>query len=248
MVTSSPYFPLNVRREVAPLFAELCRWLVAERRRLGRPPLTCSGGYNKRLVRGSTSSWSNHSWALAGDFCVAQNPMQDTLRTDMPPGTSAKAKSLGMVWGGDYSGRKDPMHFEFVGSPADARRLVAGLDAPPEEDDMTPDQSRQLAEVHRELTMRLPNRMGLKNPDGKVGDDTLFGTALWAQHDAWMATQAARQAVAEIGALRGVVVAAVERGDLTAEQVTAAAKDGAAAALAERIDSARVEITPKETA
>lgn len=130
MVDSRPYFPLNVRVEVAPLFEELCRWLVAERARHGRPPLTCSGGYNKRLVRGSTTTWSEHSWGLAGDFCVATNPMQRTLRTDMPPGTSAKAKSLGMRWGGDYRGRKDPMHFEFMGTPADAARLVAQLRPP----------------------------------------------------------------------------------------------------------------------
>lgn len=127
MVDSLPYFPLQVRREVAPLFHELCLWLVAERKRRGLPPLTCSGGYNKRLIRGSSTAWSNHSWGLAGDFCVATNPMRSPLTTDMPPGTSAMAASLGMVWGGDYKRRPDPMHFEVVEGPDAVRRLVAGL-------------------------------------------------------------------------------------------------------------------------
>lgn len=165
MLDSAPYFPLRVRREVAPLFTEMVRWLVAERRRLGLPPVTSSGGYNKRPVRGSLTEWSNHSWALAGDFNVAANPMQSTLRTDMPAGTSVKARSLGLRWGGDYAGRKDPMHFEFVGTPADAARLVAALSrpsgslvtpspatptpAPPasEEDPMSPEQFQQWKEA-----------------------------------------------------------------------------------------------------
>ena len=125
-----PGIQLNVRREVAPLFRELVRWLTVERRAAGKPPLFSSGGYVKRYVRGSSTTWSNHSWGLAVDFNAATNPMQDTLRTDMPVGTSDKARSLGMRWGGDYEGRKDPMHFEFIGTPADARRLVASLTQP----------------------------------------------------------------------------------------------------------------------
>lgn len=127
MIDTPPYFPLNVRKEVFLIFEDLCKWLVSERKRLGLPPLTCSGGYNKRLIRGSLSRWSNHSWGLGGDFCVATNPMTDSLITDMPPGTSAKARSLGLRWGGDYAGRKDPMHFEFIGTPADAKRISKTL-------------------------------------------------------------------------------------------------------------------------
>jgi hypothetical protein len=47
---------------------------------------------------------------------------------------------------------------------------------PAEEDDMTPEQARQLAEVHRELTTRLPNRRGARGesiPNG--GADTALG-------------------------------------------------------------------------
>lgn len=140
-------FPLRVRAEVAPLFAELVRWLVANR----STPLVCAGGYNKRLIAGS-DQWSNHSWGLAADFNPATNPMRSSLRTDMPAGTSAKAKSLGMRWGGDYAGRKDPMHFEFMGTPDDAARLVVALRPSrdrDEEDEMTP---AQMAEIKKHVT------------------------------------------------------------------------------------------------
>lgn len=125
-----PGIPLNVRPEVAPLFAELVRWLTQERAKAGVPPLRSAGGYVKRRIRGSRSAWSNHSWGLAVDFNPDTNPLGMRLKTDMPRGTSLKAKSLGMRWGGDYRGRKDAMHFEFVGTPADARRLIAALRTP----------------------------------------------------------------------------------------------------------------------
>lgn len=154
MLDSAPYFPMRVRREVAPLFREMLLWLASERQRLGLPPLSSSGGYNKRPKRPPATGWSNHSWGLAGDVNAGANPMQRTLRTDMPPGTSAKARSLGLSWGGDWTGTKDPMHFEFIGTPADAARRVAELRATqarpapelPEEDDVSPQQAEDIAQ------------------------------------------------------------------------------------------------------
>jgi hypothetical protein len=128
--------PMYVRAEVAPLFRELFRWLDAERRRLGRPLLSSSGGYAFRPVRGYEERYtrtrneallSNHSWGTAVDVNAGTNPMQNILRTDMPPGTGAKARSLGLEWGGDWPGRKDPMHFQVDVSPARARQIVASL-------------------------------------------------------------------------------------------------------------------------
>lgn len=126
-----PGIPLRVRAEVAPLFAELVRWLTAERAKAGTPALSSSGGYNDRPIAGSTA-WSNHAWGLAVDFNAGANPRSHTYRSDMPPGTSAKAASLGMRWGGDYTPptKYDPMHFEFMGTPADAKARVAALAAP----------------------------------------------------------------------------------------------------------------------
>lgn len=121
---------LNVRREVVPLFQRLVDELATQPKywRDGKPRLSSSGGYVKRLMRGSKTKWSNHSWGLAVDFNAATNPMQRRLRTDFVPAeVSALAASLGMSWGGNWPGRKDPMHFEFIGSRDDAARRVRNL-------------------------------------------------------------------------------------------------------------------------
>ena len=70
-----------------------------------------AGCFNIRAIAG-TNSWSNHSWACAIDLSPATNGfnMKGTL-----PSLVVKAfKKQGALWGGDYKGRKDPMHFEFV--------------------------------------------------------------------------------------------------------------------------------------
>lgn len=115
-----PGIALNVRREVAPLFRELIRLLRAN----GHDHLTSSGGYSPRYIAGTTT-WSNHAWGLAVDLDAAHNPYRrGVLITDMPKNSSAIAASLGMRWGGDYKNVKDAMHFEFMGSPQDAARII----------------------------------------------------------------------------------------------------------------------------
>ena len=125
-VVAVPGIQLNVRRAVAPLFVELVDWLARERAADQVPPLNSSGGYIKRFIAGTTT-WSNHSWGLAADFNAGTNPYGWDATTDMPDGTSQKANSLGMRWGGDFTGKKDGMHFEFMGTPADAARIIADL-------------------------------------------------------------------------------------------------------------------------
>jgi len=90
------------------------------------------GGYASRPIRGSTSAPSNHSWGLAVDINWDRNPMVvGALVTDLPPGMVAVWKGLGFGWGGDYHSRKDAMHFEFMGTPAQAAALVATLGMAP---------------------------------------------------------------------------------------------------------------------
>lgn len=72
-----------------------------------------AGSYNVRAIAGSNPQrWSNHSWAAALDFSPATNGfnMKSTLSAIVPEAF----KRQGAKWGGDYKGRKDPMHFEFV--------------------------------------------------------------------------------------------------------------------------------------
>lgn len=80
-------------------------------------------GYAGRYIRGTENSTrvpSNHSWGLAVDLNAPSNPMGDRLITDIPAPVTALWKRFRFRWGGDYSGRKDAMHFEYMGTPAQA--------------------------------------------------------------------------------------------------------------------------------
>jgi hypothetical protein len=124
---------LPVRQEIAELIALLCEATMKRGYRL--VPGWC-WGYACRKIRGS-SSWSNHAWGLAVDLNAPKNPMTSRLVTDMPSWMPTLWKSYGFRWGGDYSGRKDAMHYEFLGSVTDAkmqteraRRELTGRSAP----------------------------------------------------------------------------------------------------------------------
>ena len=82
-----------------------------------------SGGFNYRPIRGSkTGRLSEHGKGLAIDLNAETNGLGSTT-TDLPPNVSEIAAKYGLKWGGDFKGRKDPMHFEYVvggGGPAGA--------------------------------------------------------------------------------------------------------------------------------
>jgi hypothetical protein len=70
------------------------------------------GSFNYRLIRGS-SAISNHSFAIAIDLAPTGNALGVT-KGKMPRFAVDAFKAQGAKWGGDYAGRKDWMHFEFV--------------------------------------------------------------------------------------------------------------------------------------
>lgn len=119
---------LRVRKEVADLFVGFIGELTRGGYRLN--VRADDWGYANRDVRGRPGVKSNHAWGLAVDLNATTNPMTNDGRnhTDLPPGISKLAAKYGLRWGGDYSGsRKDPMHFEFTGTPADAQAYKAHL-------------------------------------------------------------------------------------------------------------------------
>jgi len=69
------------------------------------------GCFNIRRIAGS-NSYSNHSWACALDLSPSTNGFN--MKTTLSAVTVKAFKKQGALWGGDYKGRKDPMHFEFV--------------------------------------------------------------------------------------------------------------------------------------
>lgn len=69
------------------------------------------GCFNIRNIAGS-NSWSNHSWACAIDLAPALNGFN--MKTTLSRVVIDAMKRQGFFWGGDYKGRKDPMHFEAV--------------------------------------------------------------------------------------------------------------------------------------
>jgi hypothetical protein len=82
----------------------------------------CAGTYNPRKVRGSATKWSNHAFGAAIDLDAKSNGLG--TKGDMPSWVVAAFKRQGARWGGDYRGRKDPMHFEFC---RDANADAVGL-------------------------------------------------------------------------------------------------------------------------
>lgn len=82
-------------------------------------------GWACRAIAG-TSSPSNHSWGTAIDINAPNNPRRARglpRITDIPPSVRQLWKDHGFRWGGDYSW-PDSMHFEFMGTAADARRIL----------------------------------------------------------------------------------------------------------------------------
>jgi hypothetical protein len=89
-------------------------------------------GYAPRRIKGSTS-WSNHAWGLAIDINAPANPRKAPLTTNMPAWVREAQplmEKYGLRWGGHFS-LPDPMHFEFMLTPADADRISGKLGVGP---------------------------------------------------------------------------------------------------------------------
>jgi hypothetical protein len=73
---------------------------------------TCEGAFNIRLVRGSKSVYSIHSWGCAIDMNANDNPLGAVGKW-----STAFLHTMeisGVFCGANWIGRKDPMHFALV--------------------------------------------------------------------------------------------------------------------------------------
>lgn len=89
-------------------------------------------GYAKRLIRGGTEL-SNHASGTAIDLNatshpLATDPSANFTRAEIDEIHEIIGQTQGCVrWGGDYTGRKDGMHFEIVRDEAACARALVAL-------------------------------------------------------------------------------------------------------------------------
>lgn len=119
---------IQVARKAAPAIVEMIQWWDRTIEKV-----TQIGVYNYRNIRGSSDTLSNHSSGTAVDINWDKHPLgaesgKDGIPVALRSLISAKAASLGMRWGGDYSHRKDAMHTELKGGYA-AQAVAAVTDA-----------------------------------------------------------------------------------------------------------------------
>jgi hypothetical protein len=74
------------------------------------------GCFSPRLKR-VNGDLSTHSWGISVDLNAATNPLQApgcSVVSDIPDAWVAEFEKRGFTWGGRFSGRRDPMHFQLV--------------------------------------------------------------------------------------------------------------------------------------
>jgi hypothetical protein len=86
-------------------------------------------GYAYRDVRGSDSVLSNHSSGTAIDLNARKHPLgaQNTFTKQQTRVIRELTEKYGLRWGGDYSKRKDEMHWEVVETPDEVKERIKNM-------------------------------------------------------------------------------------------------------------------------
>lgn len=71
-----------------------------------------NGIYARRAARGSVGQPSTHSWGIAIDMEASRYPLGGLQR--MPDAIVKCFTDAAFFYGGDFGGRKDPMHFQLA--------------------------------------------------------------------------------------------------------------------------------------
>jgi hypothetical protein len=99
-----------------------------------------------RNVRGSTNAVSNHGSATAWDTNATKHPLgaegtfsraEATRINDIIASITDNAGNPVLRWGGNYRSRKDEMHFEVIGTPAQVKQAADKIRNEKEEDDVS---------------------------------------------------------------------------------------------------------------
>jgi len=113
---------LLLRKETANSLVEMVKWWDANVEPVNPGD---TGSYNYRPIRGY-SQLSNHASGTAIDINGSRHKLgaRGTVSPALAVAITAKAKSLGLRWGGTYEGRVDEMHFE-VNTPPPTEAVAA---------------------------------------------------------------------------------------------------------------------------
>lgn len=109
--------PVYVNKHVIPMLVEALRQCLALGDGYQLKTIGCFAPRQKR----SSNAMSTHSWGIAVDINADDNPplyirgTADLARRKktIPDAWVAVFKSIGLVWGGDFSSYYDPMHFQW---------------------------------------------------------------------------------------------------------------------------------------
>lgn len=103
---------MRIRKETKPLFHALILLMERAGVDLDKGGLD-DWSYANRDIRGYPGSKSMHSWGLAIDLDATKNVL-GSEKTSFPILETRKAaRACSLDWGYLWTGRKDPMHFEF---------------------------------------------------------------------------------------------------------------------------------------
>lgn len=176
-VVSDAGHHVNVRREIGQLVATLFQIQVTRGYDPNPGTLLQTWGFACRAIA-NTRTASNHSWGLAIDNRATENPYSTTFKSTIPPKVVNDWEVCGFYWGGRYTNKKDTMHFEYIGRPADvaghlakAKAILKSLQpgTPPSKPPTTPPED----DMGIEFTTTVP---GLKDQNG---DPVNVGQALF---------------------------------------------------------------------
>jgi hypothetical protein len=110
------------------LLALLAAWIDANVESMDNEKIMDDWGYAERPIRGSSTTLSNHASGTAFDYNATKHPLgtSGNWSASAKSKINAKLNQLGgtVRWGENYSGRRDPMHFEI-----NVRPTAAGLAA-----------------------------------------------------------------------------------------------------------------------
>jgi len=116
----------KVNSKVADRFQKLINWLEDK-----GYAINSLGGFVDRDVRGQGGVKSQHAYGAAIDINPNENPMGSKLITDMPKGINEFANSIGLGWGGNWSSKKDAMHFSAAKHEQGAGYSKGGISSGP---------------------------------------------------------------------------------------------------------------------